>query len=152
MSESGLKTGRHRVFRGLLIAVLIILSAQGWFGDFVNIFQAPANGVPPPPLSVGGLSRAVTSLKPGVFLGFHAYTGLALVILGVSVLWLGFAWYSSRGVRVWSALGLASIISAAYGGYAFLHSGFTDGGGSAQMGGSFISSYACYFMTFYYTK
>lgn len=61
-------------------------------------------------------------------------------------------WSKSRGVRVWSALGLLAMLSSALGGYLFVMSGFADGGASAQMGGSFIGAYACYFLTLYYTK
>jgi hypothetical protein len=44
------------------------------------------------------------------------------------------------------------MLSAALGGYFFVMSGFSDGGNSAQMGGSYIAAYACYFLTMCYTK
>jgi hypothetical protein len=44
------------------------------------------------------------------------------------------------------------MLSAAYGGLRFVMSGFADGGKSAEMGGSFILAYACYFLALYYTK
>jgi hypothetical protein len=45
-----------------------------------------------------------------------------------------------------------SVLSAGYGGYQFVISGFGNGASSAQMGGSFIAAYASYSMTLYYTK
>jgi hypothetical protein len=44
------------------------------------------------------------------------------------------------------------MLSAALGGYFFVMSGFSDGRNSAQMGGSYIAAYACYFLTMCYTK
>ncbi|HUZ77284.1 MAG TPA: hypothetical protein VMV93_06840 [Chloroflexota bacterium] len=152
MAVTRARSTRSRILRGLVIATIIVLSAQGWFGDFVNIFMMPANGVPPPPASLQGITHAVTSFQPALFLLWHTYQGLVLVILAVLVLALAFAWTNSRGIRGWSIVGLLSVISAAVGGYLFVRSGFGDGGNSAQMGGSFISSYASYFMVLYYTK
>lgn len=145
-------SGRWRTLRSLLIASIILLSAQGWFGDFVNIFQAPANGAPAPSLSIAGITAAVASLAPAFFLMVHAYLGLALFVLAVVIVSLAFAWPAGTGVRIWAVLALASIISAAYGGFSFVRTGFADGGGSAQMGGSFIAAYGCWFMTLYYTR
>ena len=73
-------------------------------------------------------------------------------IQAVAVLVLSFSWSMSRGVRIWSVVGLLSMLSAALGGFLFLRSGFADGGSSAQMGGSFIGAFASYFLVLYYTK
>jgi hypothetical protein len=83
---------------------------------------------------------------------WHAFEGLALLVLGITIAILAFAWSRSRGVRAWAIVGLATMISAALGGFLFVKSGFADGGSSMQMGGSFIGSFASYFLTLYYTK
>lgn len=72
--------------------------------------------------------------------------------LSVAIFVLAFVASKSLGVRVWATLGLLAMLSAALGGYFFVMSGYSDGGNSAQMGGSFIAAYACYFLMMYYTK
>jgi len=44
------------------------------------------------------------------------------------------------------------VVSAIIGGVLFVLSGFSAGGNSAQMGGSFIGAYAFYFIELYYAK
>jgi len=78
--------------------------------------------------------------------------GILLSILAVVVLALSFVWSKSTGVRIASVLGLIMVISAAIGGYLFAISGFSNGGNSAQMGGSFIGAYAFYFIALYYSR
>jgi hypothetical protein len=108
--------------------------------------------VTPPARSLSGFLGAVGSLHPPFILLWHTYEGIVLVALAGMVVALTLIWKSSRGVRIWSTLGLLSMLSAALGGYLFVMSGFTDGGNSAQMGGSYILTYACFFLTLYYTK
>ena len=74
------------------------------------------------------------------------------MLLALVVAVLSFAWSGRRGVRAWSVIGLVSVLSAALGGYLFVRSGFSDGGSSAQMGGSFIASFASYFLVLYHTR
>ena len=146
------RTARMRGLRALIVATLVMLTAQGWFGDTVNIFIAPADGVTPPAPTLGGFLSAITSLSPPFLLVWHTYEGVALVVLAVVVFVLSFTASKSLGVRVWATLGLLAMLSSALGGYFFVMSGFKDGGNSAQMGGSYIASYACYFLTMYYTR
>jgi len=141
-----------RLFRALVIVTLVLLAVQGWFGDTVNIFVTPANGTAAPPATPSGLLHAMASLPTPLFLIWHAFQGLALVLLALVVAVLSFAWSGRRGVRAWSVIGLVSVLSAALGGYLFVRSGFSDGGSSAQMGGSFIASFASYFLVLYHTK
>ncbi len=152
MTVTTKRTAQVRGLRALIVLTLVILTAQGWFGDTVNIFIVPANGTTPPPPSLSGFLNAVGSLKQPFLLVWHTFEGVALVILAVAVLVLSLVWSRSRGVRVWSALGLFFMLSSAMGGYLFVMSGFSSGGVSAQMGGSFIGAYASYFLTLYYTK
>lgn len=141
-----------RVLRALVILTLVLLAVQGWFGDTVNIFVTPANGTAPPPATPSGLLHAMASLRPPLFPIWHAFQGLAVVLLGLVVAVLSFTWSRSRGVRAWSVIGLLSVLSAAMGGYEFVRSGFSDGGSSAQMGGSYIAALASYFLVLYHTK
>ena len=143
---------RMRGVRALIVATLVVLTAQGWFGDTANIFLMPANGVTPPAQSLSGFLGAIQSIQPPFVLVWHTFEGIALVILAIIVFVLSLLWSLSRGVRVWSGLGLLSMLSAALGGYRFVLSGFADGANSAAMGGSFILAYACFFLTLYYTK
>lgn len=143
---------RIRGLRAFIVATLVLLTAQGWFGDTANIFIMPPNGVTPPSPSLRGLLSAISSLQPPFILVWHTDEGIVLVVLAVIVFVLSLLSPSSRGVRVWSALGLLSMLSAAYGGLRFVLSGFADGAKSAEMGASFILAYACFFLALYYTK
>jgi len=147
---------RVRMLRVLIVAAIVILSVQGWFGDTVNIFLAPSNGIARPPATPGGVVSELGRLPQPFFLQWHAWQGAALAVLAIVITVAAFARSRSagvaRGVRWWSAAGLLSVLSAGYGGYQFVASGFGNGGSSAQMGGSFIAAYACYFMALYYTK
>jgi hypothetical protein len=141
-----------RALRALVVATLVILAVQGWFGDFVTIFITPANGITPPLPSPNGIVHELQMLPSPFFPIWHTFEGLALLPLAVAVLVLSFTWSRSRGVRIWSVIGLLAVLSAALGGYTFVRSGFADGGSSAQMGGSFIGAFASYFLVLYYTK
>jgi len=143
--ESGRKTHRLRIF---IVITLIILTVQGWFGDTVNIFIAP-----PGTNSTVPFSAIISTIENyGFFLVWHAFEGLLLVFLSIALVVASFRWSRARSVRILSLLGMLMIVSAAIGGLSFVLSGFNAGGSSAQMGGSFIGSYAFYFMEIYYTK
>jgi hypothetical protein len=146
------RPARLRALRGFLVATLVILAVQGWFGDFVTVFVAPASGITAPPVTPGGLIHELQILPTPFFPLWHAFEGMALVILSITIAVLAFAWSRSRGVRAWALVGLVAVSSAALGGFLFLKSGFADGGSSMQMGGSFIVAFASYFLTLYYTK
>ena len=152
MSASAERPARVRALRAVVVATLVILAVQGWSGDTVTIFITPASGMTAPSLTPNGLLHGLQMLPSPFFPVWHALEGLALVLLAVAVLVLSFSWSMSRGVRIWSVVGLLSMLSAALGGFLFLRSGFADGGSSAQMGGSFIGAFASYFLVLYYTK
>jgi hypothetical protein len=136
--------------RILLVAILIIMTIQGWFGDTVNIFVAPANGITPPPFSMAGFFQLVNSSS--FLLIYHTYEGVLLVVLAVVSVVLSFTWSKSRAVRICTIIAMLAVISAGVGGFLFVLSGYANGGNSAQMGGSFIGAYAFYFMALYYAK
>jgi heme A synthase len=139
-----------RKFRILLVVLLVILTVQGWIGGVVNIFIAPSSGVPPPPSSISGFLSEVDSL--GISLIFHTAEGIFLFALAIAAFVLSFVWSKSRGVRIASGLGALFVIFAALGGIEFVMSGFSNGGNSAQMDGSFIGSYAFFFIALYYSR
>jgi hypothetical protein len=147
---SAKETGRTlRKYRILLVAILVVLTIQGWFGDTVNIFFTTGTTTPPA-FSLGGFFGSVAAV--GFPLVWHASEGIVLAVLGVAAFALSFFWSKARSVRILSGLGLMMIVSAALGGFLFVMSGFSNGGNSAQMGGSFIGAYAFFFMALYYSK
>ena len=140
-------TSWHRL-RLLIVATLILLTVQGWFGDTVNIFLIPTT---PPTVeqSASGLLQSITSIGP--VLVVHTFMGLA--VLAFAIIVLAFSLRSKpRNVQVPAILGLVMVISAIIGGIFFVLSGFSNGGNSAQMGGSFIGAYAFYFIELYYAR
>jgi hypothetical protein len=143
MSASAERSVKVRVLRALVVATLVILGVQGWFGDYVTIFITPANGIARPSPTLDGFVQELQKLPSPFFPAWHAIEGIVLVLLAVAVLVLSFTWSRSRGVRM---------LAAALGGYLFVNSGFGDGGSSAQMGGSFIGAFTSYFLVLYHTK
>jgi len=139
-----------RSYRILLVLILVILSVQAWFGDFVNIFVAPPTGVTPPPFSLTGLLQGIESL--GLPLIWHAFEGFSLVVIGLALAILSFVWSCPKGAKISSFLGFIFIVVAALGGVLFVLSGFSDGGASMQMGGSFVGAFAMYFVALYFSK
>jgi hypothetical protein len=144
----GLEKADWRPFRLSLVATLVLLSLQAWTGDFVNVFVTTAskNEISP---SISGFFLAVVSQGP--FLIWHALEGILVFLSAVGVLVVSFR-YSKRSVRLASLFGLLFVFSAGLGGFLFVLSGFSSGGSSMQMGGSFIAAYAFYFIALYYTK
>lgn len=141
------KDSWHRL-RQLIVVTLILLTIQGWFGDTVNIFLIPA-APPRVDQSFNGILQAIENIGPT--LTIHAFIGIAL--LGFSVVVLGLSLKNKpRNVWIPAILGLVMVVSAIIGGVLFVLSGFSAGGTSAQMGGSFIGAYAFYFIELYYAK
>ncbi len=137
----------HRL-RLLIVAALILLTVQGWFGDTVNIFFIPTT---PPTVeqSASGALQAIVNIGPTLVI--HAFIGIAILALAIVV--LAFSLKSKpRNVQIPAILGLVMVVSALIGGLLFVLSGFSNGGNSAQMGGSFIGAYAFYFIELYYAK
>jgi heme A synthase len=133
--------------RFFLIAMLVILSVQGWTGDYVNLFSVFPTGAVSS--SANGLLQALQ--KAGQVPLYHAFEGFLLLAFSLVVLFLSLR-TKAKSVQVSSILGFAAVVSAAIGGILFVFSGFQDNGNSAQMGGSFISAYAFYFIELYFTK
>ena len=136
----------HIVSLGHLL--LIGLTVQGWLGDFVNLFAVFPNG------SVGHtLDSFFQAVKAaGNMEVAHAILGALILIFSIYILVVAFRGVVSIGARICAIIGLIAILSAAYGGIAFVFSGFQNNGNSMQMGGSFIGAYASYFLILYFNK
>jgi hypothetical protein len=143
-----METRSWRPLRLSIVATLILLGLQGWTGDFVNVFvtTAPATNVNQ---SVGGFFQAV--VNGGLFLIWHGMEGFLVLLAAIGVLVVSLR-YRRRSVKIGAALGLVTVVIAGLGGYLFVLSGFTSGGNSMQMGGTFEAAFAFYFITLYYTK
>ena len=137
-----------RTLSGLVIAILVVLTAQGWTGDFVNLFAVFPNG--PVSHTLSGFTQAL--VKAGRMEVFHAIVGTILAAIAITILFIVFRFNVGRGARICAILGFLAIISAAYGGISFVLSGFQNDGSSAQMGGSYIGSFASYFLVLYFNK
>jgi hypothetical protein len=138
-----------RGLKRMTVLNIILLSVQGWTGDVVNLFAAfPAGAVN----GFDGFFQGLESAGPGPLAAYHALEGIATLLLGAGITVAAFRKKASRGVKVTSILGLASIAAAALGGYLFVFSGFANNGNSAQMGGAFIGAYAMNFLVLYYSK
>ena len=134
-----------QALRASIMATLILLTIQGWTGDFANLFAAfPTGGVG---FTLGGFLHGVTSSGPLV--DYHVLE--AFLILSSSLAALALSFRQKIG-RLFTSLGAAAVISAGIGGVLFVLSGFTNNANSAQMGGSFIGAYAFYFLALYSTK
>ena len=137
----------RRKVRILVVAVLLLLTAQGWTGDFVNLFAAvPTIHI----VSIYSFFQAL--LDSGVLTLYHALEGLAILVLSVYILVYSFLKPNSKNLRICALLATASVISATVGGVLFVLSSFQNNANSAQMGGSFIGAYAFYFLVLYFTK
>ena len=139
-----------RKFSILLVGMLVLLTVQGWSGDTVNIFLPASAATTPLSSFFPGFFSTLESAGP--LADFHMSVGILLSVLAIVVFALSFVWSKSRGVRIASGLGLLMVISAAIGGFLFVVSGLSNGGNSAQMGGSFIGAYAFYFIALYYSR
>ena len=130
-----------------IVVLLILLSIQGWTGDYVNLFAVFPSG--PVKISFGGLIGALEGA--GFMEVFHASLAVAILATSIFIVILSFR-AKAKSLSVPSILGLAAVVSAVAGGLLFVFSGFTDNGYSAQMGGSFIGAYALFFVELYYTR
>jgi heme A synthase len=130
-----------------VIIALVILTVQGWTGDYANLFAAFPTSVT---VSMPGLFQALSGA--GALVLYHGLEGLVLLILSIIIVVLSFTTSKSRNVRIFAILGTLSIISAAAGGILFVLSSFQNNANSAQMGGSFICAYAFYFLVLYFTR
>jgi len=142
------ETRSWRPLRLSIVVTLILLGIQAWTGDFVNVFvtTSPATNVSQ---SVGGFFSAV--MDGGLFLIWHGMEGFLILFSAIGVLVVSLR-YHRRSVKIAAVLGLITVIIAGLGGYLFVLSGFSNGGNSMQMGGTFEFAFAFYFIALYYTK
>jgi hypothetical protein len=136
-----------RPLRLSIVATLILLGLQGWTGDFVNLFVTTSSSTVQQ--SVGGFFQGV--VDGGPFIVWHVVEGFLVLLSALGVLVVSLR-YNKRSVKLGAVFGLLAVIAAGLGGYFFVLSGFSQGGNSMQMGGSYIIAFALYFITLYYTK
>ena len=130
-----------------IVVALVLLSVQGWSGDYNNLFAVFPVG--PVHLSLNGLISALEGA--GVLEVFHAVLGILLLAVSVLIVILSLR-TGVKSLSIPSILGLAAMASAVAGGLLFVFSGFTNNGFSSQMGGSFIGAYAFFFIELYFTR
>ena len=130
-----------------IILVLILLTVQGWTGDYVNLFAVFPSG--PVTASFSGFSQALQAAGFGEV--FHASLGFLLLATSVVILILSLR-QKRKSLGITSILAFSAVVSAVAGGLLFVFSGFQADPNSAQMGGSFIGAYALFFLELYYTK
>jgi len=132
----------------LVIHILFGLTAQAWLGDFVNLFAVFPNG------QVGHtLDSFFRAIKAAGNMEIaHAVLGALLLFFAIAILVVSFRGATRKGARICAIIGLIAIMSAAFGGIAFVFSGFKANGNSMQMAGSFIGAYASYFLVLYFNK
>jgi hypothetical protein len=120
------------------VATLTLLGLQGWTGDFVNVFvtTTPATNVTQ---SVGGFFQAVAN--GCIFLIWHGMERFLILLSAVRVLVVSLR-YRRRSVKVGAVMGLITVVVSGLGGYLFVLSGYTSGGNSMQMGGTFEFAFA----------
>jgi hypothetical protein len=84
------KSSTLRKFRVLLVIILVVLTIQSWLGDTVNLFYTTGS-VPPPSFTLGGFLGAMSS--GGLPVIWHAFEGVALMVLAVAALALSFVFF-----------------------------------------------------------
>ena len=141
------QTFNYRRLRYSIVIILVILTIQGWTGDFTNLFATFSSG------SSGSFpSNVFRALASGGAIPlYHGLEGLLLGILSIIVLALSIG-SRKRSIILCAVIALVSIFSAMAGGTLFVLSDFQNNAFSAQMGGSFIGAYAFYFMELYFSK
>src|SRR5271157_5414379 len=94
-----------RMLTGLIVSILIILTAQGWTGDFVNLFALfPIGSVGH---TLGGFIQAITNV--GRMEITHAIIGTILIVLAIVILFIAFRFVANRGVRIFAIIGFLGI-------------------------------------------
>jgi hypothetical protein len=130
-----------------VVAILVLLTVQGYTGGFVVLFAIFPTAITP---TVSGFYQALSAA--GLLTVYHASEGLVLVLISILIVAFAFRYRSNNGVRASAVIGMAAVISAAVGGILFVLSGFKNEGNSAQMAGSFIGAYASNFLVLYFAK
>ena len=140
----------HVPYKALWISVivtLVLLTVQGFTGDSINLFAVFPSQVTG---TFAGFLEALS--QAGGLTIFHAAEGLAILLASISAMVYSFRYRINTSARIFAIIGLTAVISAVTGGILFVASGFKNDPNSAQMGGSFISAYASYFLMLHFLK
>jgi hypothetical protein len=138
--------GGWRKIRVMIVVTLVMATFQFMFGEigsFTASYPATVGG------SIFGYLSALMSASP--VLAIHALWGILLFIAAIGTTVLSYKAHK-RSVTTSSLLGLVSTIIAVLGGYLWVSSAFTNGGGILLMVNGAIGLYAFYFIALYYTK
>jgi hypothetical protein len=122
------------------IVILLLVAVQGWSGGWSAFY-----------LIWPGSNVGATFLHIVAWLAaYHRKLGFA--IGGISILIIIFAFLSKTNiyVRILTILGLAVTVSAALGGYLYVHSSLQDRLSLGQMADSFIAVFAVYFLQLFF--
>jgi hypothetical protein len=126
----------------MTILILAAVTAQALSGNWITYFFILPGG--PSDLSPAFI-QAMANLAV-----FHKMLGFIIGGFSILVLASAFIHKSSFPVRIFAVLGLMASISAAIGGYLFVHSGFQDRWSLGQMADSFVGVYAAYFIQLFF--
>jgi hypothetical protein len=125
--------------RGLLISAIVYLvlcAAQGWSGNWsVFYFVWPGSD------TSAGFTRFVVDLT-----NYHLKMGFAIGAVSILIIIFAFLGKTNIYVRIFAILGLVVTVTAAVGGYLYVHSAFVDRLALGQMADAFIGALAAYFL------
>ncbi len=130
-----------------MVATLILLTVQGWFGDTVNLFAIPTTPVTVE-ASASGLLTAILNVGPTLII--HAFNGIVILALSLTVLALSQIEVEERPDSCDSRACHGNLCDHRRGPVRPLR--LYQQWCLSQMGGSFIGAYAFYFIELYYTK
>jgi hypothetical protein len=105
-----------RSLRVSIIAMIVLLTAQGWTGDFSNLFASFSEGLTSP--SMTGLLRAIEN--SGILVLYHALEAVVLLMISIVVVALCFRSAAPKWAKAFAILGLAATVSASLGGVLFV--------------------------------
>jgi hypothetical protein len=139
---------RLRWLRGIVVAQLALLAIQFEFGENLSIAGAFPS-VPPAGFAAGAFATYVVAGAASLVI----HTVLGFVIFGDAVLAFALSWLVRvRWLPVVIGVELALVISAGFGGFFFVLSGFNDNNSSYQMSTGFLVVFVFAFLSLYLMK
>lgn len=130
----------------MIVVTLILATLQfalGELGTFTASYPSTVGN------SIGGYLSALLQASP--FLLTHGLVGIILLLSAIGSTYLALR-HHKRSLTTSSILGLIASLIAVLGGYLWVSSAFSNGGGILLMVNGGIGLYAFYFMALYFTK
>lgn len=131
-----MNSNRVKTLRIAVIVILVLLALQYELG--ISVIMADAANIPPFAFSVQAVSEALRGVGPVALV--HASMGGLLLLLSLITMALSLL-SRVRGAQIWGTLAFLSILSAAYGGLAFVLSGFQNDNSSHNMASDRLLSF-----------